>query len=123
MTFVTELHAALDRPDQTDMTTSVHELVANALARLDPHVEIKRTEYFGHTFVPDLVLKWNGEDVPYERYVHLRFSVTSEPFGRDLDMLGGASPMFIGMTDTQDLSTIQWTGLETDGSLITQGPR
>jgi hypothetical protein len=119
MTLVSELNAALERPSTADVTATVHELVANALSRLDPRLEITTTDYFNHSFVPDLVLRWNHSEVPRERYVHLRFSVLAEPFEQDLDMLGDASPMFIGMTDTHGFADMRWSSA-TNGTLVAQ---
>jgi hypothetical protein len=122
MTFSTELLSALDAPHRDDAADRVHHLVANALHRLDPSAEIKRTHYFTHTIVPDLVLRWGPAEQRRERHVHLRFTVNNEAFAQDLDLLGGDSPLFLGMTDQTDLSEPRWAGVaaQTNGSLITQ---
>ncbi len=122
MSFTSELHAALALPHRDDAATSVHELVGNALHRLDPSSDIKRTHYFTHTFVPDLVIRWGPAEDRRERHVHLRFSVGSRAFGEDLDLLGDESPLFLGMTDRENLESPAWAGTtaQTNGSLITQ---
>jgi hypothetical protein len=122
MTFVGDLHAALDTPHRDDTSDAVHDLVGNALRRLDPSVEVQRTHYFTHTFVPDIVLSWNHAGLRRERHVHLRFSVTSGAFRQDLDVLGSDAPLFIGMTDRGDLDTPEWAtnGATTNGSLVTR---
>ncbi len=124
MTFVSELHSTLAQPERTETAASVHELIAKAIERLDPGVEIKRTGYFTHSFVPDLVLRWGPQEERRERHVHLRFSVSGRPFEQDLDLLGDDAPLFVGMTDSGDLSHPAWArdGREPNGSLITQGP-
>jgi hypothetical protein len=120
MTFSSDIHAALDQLRPADVTGAVHELVANALSRLDPTVEIKRTDYFNHSFVPDLVLRWGTAEQRQERYVHLRFSVIAEPFAEDLKLLGEASPVFVGMTDKAGLNDAPWRSLNLNGTLVTQ---
>lgn len=102
------------------MTTAVHELVARALARLDPAAEVKTTSYFNHSFVPDLVMSWTQGGERVERYVHLRFSVIARPFEHDIQLLGGTSPVFIGMTDRQPLREATWSTARTNGTLVTQ---
>jgi hypothetical protein len=103
------------------MTTAVHELVANALGRLDSQLEIKRTDYFNHSFVPDLVLRWGSGDERHERYVHLRFSVVEKPLEDDIRLLGEASPIFLGMTDERDLTAAAWPdAAHLNGTLVTQ---
>lgn len=121
MTLTTELRAALETPHPDDAADRVHHLVANALRRLDAGVEIKRTYYFTHTIVPDLILRWGPEDARRQRHVHLRFTVNRESFAQDLDLLGGESPLFLGMNDQSSLENIRWAGeAAPNGSLITQ---
>jgi hypothetical protein len=123
MSFVSDLNAALETPHPDDAADRVHHLVANVLHRLDPGAEIKRTHYFTHTIVPDLVLRWGPSESRRERHVHLRFNVSSPAFGQDLDLLGGESPLFLGMIDRGDLAHPQWattTQAAPNGSLITQ---
>lgn len=122
MSFTSELQAALEAPHRDDAADRVHHLVANALHRLDTGAEIKRTHYFTHTIVPDLVLRWGPAEQRRERHVHLRFTVNNEAFAQDLDLLSSDSPLFLGMTDRADLRHPRWAGASarTDGSLITQ---
>jgi hypothetical protein len=122
MSFTSELRAALETPHPDDAADRVHHLVANALRRLDAGAEIKRTHYFTHTIVPDLVLRWGPDDDRRERHVHLRFAVDSESFAQDLNLLSSDSPLFVGMTDQRDLENPRWAAghADTNGSLITQ---
>jgi len=123
VSFVSDLQAALDSPHPDDAGDHVHDLVANALHRLlDARAEIKRTQYFTHTIVPDLVLHWGPSGNRRERHVHLRFSVNSDAFAQDLELLGSQSPLFLGMTDRRDLQQARWASSHpaTNGSLITQ---
>ncbi len=108
MTFVSELSAALDTPSRRGTASRVHDLVANALRRLEPRAEIKHTDYFTHSFVPDLVVRWGPANDRQERHVYLRYSVTRPSFGSDLDDLGSDSPLFLGMTDTNGLAHPEW---------------
>lgn len=126
MTFVSELSAALDTPNRGDTINRVHELVAHALHRLEPRAEIKHTDYFTHSFVPDLVMRWGAEEDRQERHVFLRFSVTRPGFARDLDNLAEDSPLFLGMTDAEGLLSARWGAAhptsELNGTLVTQSP-
>jgi hypothetical protein len=121
VTFVTALHEAL--AEEKDSTSKVvHELVAKALERLDPGLDIRRTDYFTHSFVPDLILNWGPQDERQERHVHLRFDVTGSSFAQDLDILAGDEPIFMGMTDRADLSQPAWAenGVAEGATLVTQ---
>lgn len=95
---------ALEVPHAADSAAATHTVVGNALRELDPGIDVKATEYFAHTFVPDLVLGWGPVDSRRERYVHLRFSVADDVFRRDLDRLGADGPLFLGMTDFDALA-------------------
>lgn len=122
MSFTSDLHGALEKPHRDDSAQAVHELVGNALRRLDPTVDVKRTDYFTHSFVPDLVMRWSQNGNSRERHVHLRFSVRSHAFSQDLDLLGEESPLFLGMTDLTRDPTPAWAeqGVSTNGSLVTE---
>lgn len=122
MSFVDALHGALETPSRIDSAAAVHEVVRNALRRLDAGAEITTTGYFTHTFVPDLVVNWGPRDSRHERHVHLRFSVTAKAFEQDLELLGTDAPLFLGMTDRRALDDAAWLtdGDEPRSSLITQ---
>lgn len=125
MSFVASVHAALELAHRRDSASAVHEVVANALHRLDARSEIKLTGYFAHSFVPDIVVRWGDDEQRHERHVHLRHSVLGPSFRDDLEMLSSDAPLFLGMTDTTTLSEAAWQrGASQDlaGSLVTQAP-
>ena len=78
------------------------------LHRLEPRAEIKHTDYFAHSFVPDLVVRWGPATDRRERHVYLRYSVTRSAFASDLDDLGRDSSLFLGMTDAHGLANPEW---------------
>ena len=123
MTFVSELHAALAKPHQAEAAQAVHELVARAIERLDRGVEVKRTDYSTHSFVPDLVVRWGPSEQRRERHVHLRFSVIGRSFEQDLDLLGEDAPLFLGMTDSADLSHPAWDGARHRDGRLARRPK
>lgn len=90
---------ALEVPHAAESTVATHDVIRNAVRELDPGLDVRTTDYFAHSFVPDLVLSWGPEDARHERYVHLRFSVVDEVFPRDLERIGDEGPLFLGMTD------------------------
>lgn len=122
MSFVAAIHGALELPHGDDAASQVHDLVAKALRQLDATAEIRATDYFAHTFVPDLVMRWGSGTARRERHVHLRFSVVTRPFAQDLDIHGDESPVFVGMTDLVSLDDPEWRECHPsiDGTLITQ---
>ena len=117
MSFRDALLDALEVPHVADSTAATHDVVRNALRELDPGLDIRATDYFAHSFVPDLVLTWGAPAARRERYVHLRFSVVDEAFPRDVARLGTDAPLFLGMTDLSGPAPN-----EAGSALVTQTP-
>ena len=49
----------LPTSDMVTASTNVKQVLCDELARVDPTAHIHRTEYFNHTYVPDVVLAWD----------------------------------------------------------------
>ncbi|QHY96651.1 hypothetical protein SSPS47_16205 [Streptomyces sp. S4.7] len=77
----------------------VKHVVAKELQSLDPKTEIKATDYFNHTFIPDFVLTWGSGNQRPTRDIYLRFSVDAPLIRRDLKSLHEESPAFIAISD------------------------
>lgn len=75
----------------------VKHAVARELQSLDPKTEIKSTDYFNHTFIPDFVLNWGSGANRSSRDVYLRFSIDAPLIQRDLKSLRDESPAFIAI--------------------------
>jgi hypothetical protein len=75
----------------------VKHAVARELQSLDPKTEIKATDYFNHTFIPDFVLTWGSGGQRPTRDIYLRFSVDAPLIQRDLRSLHEDSPAFIAI--------------------------
>jgi hypothetical protein len=108
---------ALEVPHAADSTSATHDVIRNTLRDLDPSLDVRATDYFAHSFVPDVVFSWGPGDARRERYVYLRFSVVDETFSHDVERLGAEGPLFLGMTDL-DAPAPQVTG----PALVAQTP-
>ena len=86
---------ALAHQDMVTASTKVKQLLCDELARVDPDARIHRTEYFNHTYVPDVVLKWDGR-VPRE--VFLRFVSTPPRLLADVDLIGASGPVIFDLS-------------------------
>jgi hypothetical protein len=71
-------------------------LVAEELSDLSPGATVKRTEYFNHSWVPDLVVHGAAEA---ERHVYLRFGVKDRSFCADLEALSSEAPFFFDLAE------------------------
>jgi hypothetical protein len=123
MTFFAAVEDALRRSDRSSQTSAVHDVVRNGLREVAPGIEIRTTDYFTHTFVPDLVLTWGPDDRRLSRNVHLRFVVSDEAFVEEVDFLADTEPVFLGLLDRQPLPELargDGGAARRTGTLITQ---
>lgn len=104
MSLVGAITDALQLSERDTQTSAVHDVVRNALRGIAPGVEVRTTDYFTHTFIPDLVLAWGPDEQRQERHVHLRFVVSDTAFLAELDYLATTEPMFLGLLDTNALA-------------------
>ena len=86
---------ALDDHNMDTACTNVKSLVCDELARADPTARIHRTEYFNHTYVPDVVLDWDDRE---PREVFLRFVSTPQRLLVDVDRIGASGPVIFDLS-------------------------
>ncbi|MDN3310537.1 hypothetical protein QWJ90_06310 [Microbacterium oryzae] len=82
-----------------DVIDGVKTAVIDELKRLDPTLKIKTTEYFNHSYVPDLIAFWREEGKERERRVFIRGSLSSVVAARDVESLADQEPLLIGLGD------------------------
>ena len=90
------IDAALAHGDPQDVTESVKEIVAKEIAEVNPELEIRKTDYFNHSYVPDLVAWWGPQDADY-REVFLRFDSADRHLALDIERLNQDHPMFFSL--------------------------
>lgn len=116
--------AALNSTDQTDVIEGIKGAVISEIERLDPGADITKTDYFNHSYAPDLVLSWAGNR--QEREVYLRYNLRSAQAARDVDLLGGTEPVFFSLDSRHDDASVaaDFRGeLEDEsGALVTNAP-
>jgi hypothetical protein len=122
MSLTDAIHSALDSRSRSESVGAVHDIVANGLRSLDPALEIRTTDYFNHSYVPDLVLRWGSDAQRQERHLHLRYRVSDVAFEQDLRLLHDGNPVFLGMTDEGRLEDAVWQDREPNlnGTLVSQ---
>lgn len=91
--------SALEIDSPRESVNSVKRLVSQEISELDRGVEVYSTEYFNHTYVPDLVLRWRRER-DRERHVYLRFTESPEYLAEGLAKIDPdvEQPMIFGLT-------------------------
>ncbi|NBE82983.1 hypothetical protein [Micromonospora rubida] len=85
-----------DTPDRRidSLKTSVSKFLQSG----DPSVRVRKTEYFNHTFAPDLVLAWPDER--RERLVFLRTDSNPEWLAADLKIIASSHPIMLMLDDS-----------------------
>ncbi|MEU6115885.1 hypothetical protein ABZ840_15340 [Streptomyces sp. NPDC047117] len=92
-----QIQDALHQSSPDAAIRDVKHVMAKELQSLDPKSEIKATDYFNHTFVPDFVLSWKDASERASRDVYLRLNVEGPFIERDLASLHEDSPAFISI--------------------------
>lgn len=90
-----ELEDALQVEDSAESVRRVKDIVSAALLVADPSVRVTRTEYFNHTYVPDLVVEWPSRGVDCLRRVYLRATQDPEQIEIDVKMHESSSSVFV----------------------------
>jgi hypothetical protein len=96
---VAAVRAARERGRPEDVIAGVKNAVADEMRRLDPALKIKKTEYFNHSYIPDLVAIWHEDGKARERPIYIRGSLRAVVAGEDVDALSDQMPLLIGLGD------------------------
>ena len=83
----------LDAPTTID---SVKEIVAKEIERVDPALKVRKTGYFNHSYIPDLVTWWGTGDADH-REIFLRFDSVHPDLALDIEKLNRDHPMFFSL--------------------------
>ncbi len=122
-----DLNDAVHLPDHQDAVDRIKDLVIRQLVSTDGRASIKRTAYFNHSFVPDLVLAW--QDEREDRYVFLRPEAEPESLAQDIQLSQDVHPIFYSLatieegrltepSDGIEIRSRRANSLVTDSSLV-----
>ncbi len=93
--FAASLNNLLADVDPRQHVTSIKTAVAERLREADPEVRIDRTDYFNHTYAPDLVLAWGDE----RRRLYLRTTQRPDYLLEDLSVIAETHPIVMSLGD------------------------
>jgi hypothetical protein len=85
----------------TESATAVKRAVIRSLRSVDRRVSVEATDYFNHSYAPDLVLKWPHLPARPERQVFLRFNEKPGWIADDLALIGRRHPVVYGLAPTE----------------------
>lgn len=102
--YAAALHDALYDPNPDSSVRRTKELIIRELQDVDPRIEIKNTEYFNHTFSPDLVISWPGAEKRGKRFVFLRLPDSPQYFAEDVELVSELHPIVYGLDGGTNLT-------------------
>ncbi|UGQ11035.1 hypothetical protein LO772_30195 [Yinghuangia sp. ASG 101] len=82
-----EIDSALDHPDPREAVERVKRVVQRRLLHVYPRARIIRTEFFNHSFAPDMLMTWDADERRVERRVYLRTSPDPMVLAADVMLL------------------------------------
>lgn len=98
---VARIQTALALASREATIHDVKRAVIDEFERVDRRVRIKSTDYFRHSYVPDLVLQWQDDVDRPERWVFLRSKVGSEYLLADMALVARDQPIIFGLVPTE----------------------
>lgn len=92
--FSSALHAAFEAPDPREAVSRIKNAVAHELSQTDTRATVKKTDFFNHSFAPDLVLSWPNER---ERFVFLKSDTRPDVLRHDVDAIRKHDPIVFAL--------------------------
>lgn len=109
------ISSALEIDSPRETVSRVKRIVIEELEKLDRGARIRSTDYFNHTYVPDLVLYWPRES-NRERHVYLRFAESAAHLAYGLEKIEADNPLIFGLDpargSSESLRTLESSALE-----------
>ncbi|MGW7578027.1 hypothetical protein [Streptomyces sp. NPDC054765] len=78
---------ALEAEDPYRSFAEIKRLLEQHLRQINPQIRTRRTGYYNHTHMPDLVVRWPHDDGLSDRYVYLRSTTDTDELGFDVTRL------------------------------------
>jgi len=110
----------LDELNPYDTITRIKAAAIRQFEALDARVRVHSTEYFNHSFAPDLVLTWPQRQQT-ERFVYMRSSSRQDVLADDVARLGGQQPIVLGLVPvrrTTAKSSVRLNSLAQDNNTL-----
>jgi len=99
--FAPLIHDALWDPSPRESVSRVKAAVATELEALDRTAVVHTTDYFNHSYAPDIVMSWRDQP---SRGVYLRLDRDAEELAFGARLVDEARPMIIGLSTESSTS-------------------
>jgi hypothetical protein len=103
--FLRRLEEAQSGLNAHDNVARIKRAVIDEVTEVDPRVSVKNTDYFNHTYAPDLVLDWLGHR--RSRYLYIRTDPNLDRLYEDVDILGTNHPVLFSLGHVTDVDQEQ----------------
>lgn len=94
--FIRDIQGASDRSAPRESIQAVKLAIINELRAADAGLEVEYTDYFNHSFVPDLILRWPGQGDARELFI--RADTNPAHLAEDISLVPDRRPIFFGLT-------------------------
>lgn len=91
------LDNALRDPDPRSGIARAKQIIRGRLLETEPGAEIYETDYFDHSFAPDLLLRPRGGNAGSERWVFLRTTNDPDELADDLEVVPKNDTLFVSL--------------------------
>lgn len=96
---VTErIRSAMSSDNADDIVDGVKDAVAQEVTSLSPDAKVEKTNYFNHSYMPDLVVKWHDAGRSFARPIFLRNDLRPEVTEQDVRSLADKEPVVLSIT-------------------------
>jgi hypothetical protein len=116
--FSSALHAAFDALDPREAVNRIKNVVARELSQTDTRAKVTKTDFFNHSFAPDLVLSWPNER---ERLVFLKSDTRPAVLRDDVAAIRKHDPIVFALDPVNEdaLNTVEYqSSLHDDDTLL-----
>ena len=87
------------RSDEIETIQSIKDKTRYYIERCSPESNIRYTDYFNHTFIPDMVIDWNKQ----ERYLYIRTTSDINWIFEDAKLLDIFHPIILTIEDFSEM--------------------
>lgn len=84
------------------IVSGVKGVVSDEIKKLNPEADVTFTDYFNHTYIPDLVMEWSTPHAKEVRPVYLRSSLRPARAAEDIRDLASRAPVVLSLAPTAD---------------------
>jgi hypothetical protein len=99
---IASVREMLNQPSPERIVNGVKSVVSGEIRKLNPEASITYTDYFNHTYIPDLVMEWSTPHGQEARPVYLRGTLRPARAAEDVRGLASQAPVVLSLAPSVD---------------------